>query len=470
MGEFQKAPEGYEAVNGGPDAFGVVYRSVTPGKPAIWCGELPIHNYVNPIFSRKVFVGGIPWDANENDLVTAFNKFGTCRVEWPIKEMRVSHLQLYGTRRPKAFGYVYIVYNDGSSIRKLLQECKQELGSAGEWYFKISTRRTHSATEVRQAVQVIPWVVSDISCIPDTVSSPDPKKTVFVGGVHGMVTSQMLFSIMNEIFGSVALVELDNDKYQYPLGNFNFTAGSGRVTFLSSTSFYRAVEDGFFEIRTSKFSKRVQVDPYIQLSKCSQCSLTIGPYFCRERICFNYYCARCWQVTLLLMIRHKSLRAQFEEEESGEVNYWLFYSPTKHSGFVQRRLPSGRVILSFVNKVLGSYENPFALTYKNVRHALKGPYSNHKPLERHSRRPICMASDNNNNTSQLGNSWSSPHSIPLSYVGSKRVGPMFSNGIGFMSRAIERNAFFISAEVGGVYWSWLTLLLREGDFAALMAI
>lgn len=26
---------------------------------------------------------------------------------------------------------------------------------------------------------------------------------------------------------------------------------------------------------------------------------------------------------------------------------------------------------------------------------------------------------------------------------------MFSNGIGFMSRAIERNAFFISAEVGG---------------------
>lgn len=70
MGEFQKAPEGYEAVNGGPDAFGVVYRSVTPGKPAIWCGELPIHNYVNPIFSRKVFVGGIPWDANENDLVT----------------------------------------------------------------------------------------------------------------------------------------------------------------------------------------------------------------------------------------------------------------------------------------------------------------------------------------------------------------------------------------------------------------
>lgn len=48
------------------------------------------------------------------------------------------------------------------------------------------------------------------------------------------------------------------------------------------------------------------------------------------------------------------------------MNYWLFYSPTKHSGFVQRRLPSGRVILSFVNKVLGSYENPFALTYKNV--------------------------------------------------------------------------------------------------------
>uniref|UniRef100_A0A0N5ADY9 RRM domain-containing protein n=1 Tax=Syphacia muris TaxID=451379 RepID=A0A0N5ADY9_9BILA len=371
MGEFQKAPEGYEAVNEGPDAFGIVYRSCVPGKPAIWCGELPLHNYVNPVFSRKVFVGGIPWDANESDLVTAFNKFGTCRVEWPIKEMRATHLQVCGTRRPKAFGYVYIVYNDGSSIRKLLQECKQELGSAGEWYFKISTRRTHSATEVRQ-VQVIPWVVSDISCIPSTVGPSDPKKTVFVGGVHGMVTSQMLYSIMNEIFGSVALVELDSDKYQYPLG-------SGRVTFLSSSSFYRAVEDGFFEIRTSKFSKRVQVDPYIQLSKCSQCGVAVGPYFCRERICFNYYCAHCWQ----------------------------------------------------------------------IRHSIKGPYNNHRPLERHSRRLLCTTSDSNNNSNNnhLIGAWNNSQSlVPLSYVGAENVGSVFNDNLGFLSRTMERNVF-ISADV-----------------------
>ena len=48
----------------------------------------------------------------------------------------------------------------------------------------------------------------------------DPKKTVFVGALHGMITAQVLFSIMTELYGNVVFVGIDTDKYKYPIGQF----------------------------------------------------------------------------------------------------------------------------------------------------------------------------------------------------------------------------------------------------------
>jgi hypothetical protein len=52
-----------------------------------WKGKLPPKQYKTPIvYSTKVFVGGLPWDITEEDLVKEFGVYGPCRVEWTNKE------------------------------------------------------------------------------------------------------------------------------------------------------------------------------------------------------------------------------------------------------------------------------------------------------------------------------------------------------------------------------------------------
>jgi cytoplasmic polyadenylation element-binding protein len=67
-------------------------------------------------------------------------------------------------------------------------------------------------------VQVIPWVISDATHLQSSTGRLDPKKTVFVGALHGMITAPVLFSIMDELFGNVLFVAIDTDKYKYPIG------------------------------------------------------------------------------------------------------------------------------------------------------------------------------------------------------------------------------------------------------------
>lgn len=50
----------------------------------------------------------------------------------------------------------------------------------------------------------------------------------------------------------------------------------------------KAVASAFIEIKTTKFSKKVQVDPYLEDALCSSCGLHHGPYYCREMSCFRY--------------------------------------------------------------------------------------------------------------------------------------------------------------------------------------
>lgn len=73
---------------------------------------------------------------------------------------------------------------------------------------------------------------------------------------------------------------IDTDKYKYPIG-------SGRVTFNNNRSYIKAVSAAFIEIKTSKFMKKVQVDPYLEDCLCSACGVQHGPYYCREPTCFR---------------------------------------------------------------------------------------------------------------------------------------------------------------------------------------
>jgi cytoplasmic polyadenylation element-binding protein len=67
-------------------------------------------------------------------------------------------------------------------------------------------------------VQVIPWVLSDSNCVKQLSQRLDPKKTVFVGALHGMLNAEGLAHVMNDLFGNVVYAGVDTDKHKYPIG------------------------------------------------------------------------------------------------------------------------------------------------------------------------------------------------------------------------------------------------------------
>lgn len=310
-----------------------------------WKGKLPPKQYKTPIvYSTKVFVGGLPWDITEEDLIKEFGVYGPCRVEWTNKEKynllsnnmqndssfndstQQSANNPYSIRNFRSMnnlhsnqnlkqqnnngnnnnnnnnannldsinsskhrlspGFAYVIYDSEYSVRSLVGNCIEDYQNGRdrvEYYFKISTRRVRN-----KEVQIIPWILADNNFALCTPKELDPKKTVFVGNLHGTMTARDLAHIMNELFGCVVYAGIDIDKLKYPIG-------SGRVTFSHQQNFMRAVRAAFVDIQSSKFSKRIQIDPYLEDVQCCVCYAEKGIYFCRDFQCFNYYCGSCWE-------------------------------------------------------------------------------------------------------------------------------------------------------------------------------
>lgn len=238
-----------------------------------WSGPLPMKVNKNPVYSCKVFLGGVPWDVTETTLKQTLSSFGDIQVEWPGKKNSINP--------PR--GYIYVIFEDERQVKALLAACSQDFSVGGNYYYKISSRRIR-----QKEVQIIPWVICDSNFVRCPSYQLDPAKTVFVGALHGMLSAEGLASIMNDLFGGVVYCGIDTDKYKYPIG-------SGRVTFNNENSYKKAVRAAFIEIKTPKFTKKVQVDPYLADSFCQVCGMQQGPYFCREEVCFKYYCRGCWQ-------------------------------------------------------------------------------------------------------------------------------------------------------------------------------
>ncbi|XP_055846307.1 cytoplasmic polyadenylation element-binding protein 1-B-like [Episyrphus balteatus] len=245
--------------------------------PYLWNGILPQQrNYRITTYSQKVFIGGIPWDMSEQTLNKLFEPFGRIRVEWPRRDKHAV--------QPK--GYAYIIFEAETKVRDLLAACTSSKfcsATAGNYYFHISSGRIRT-----KQVEIIPWIISDSNFVTSTHQKLNPSKTVFVGALHGKLTAEGLAKIMNDMFDGVVYAGIDTDKYKYPIG-------SGRVTFNNSRSYMKAVSAGFIKIKTTIFTKTIQVDPYLEDTLCALCGVQHGPYFCRELACFRYFCRTCWQ-------------------------------------------------------------------------------------------------------------------------------------------------------------------------------
>ncbi|GFS96045.1 cytoplasmic polyadenylation element-binding protein 2 [Trichonephila clavipes] len=269
------------------------------------CAPKSPNNDSGERFSRKVFVGGLPPDIDEDEINASFRRFGPLVVDWPHKAESKSYFP------PK--GYAFLLFQDEASVQALIDACIQE---DDKLYLCVS-----SPTIKDKPVQIRPWRLSDADFVLDASMPLDPRKTVFVGGVprplkarrfslhqlsivqkfsHSIYEIRVpsptmeLAMIMDRLYGGVCYAGIDTDpELKYP-------KGAGRVAFSNQQSYIAAISARFVQLQHGDIEKRVEVKPYVlddqMCDECqgSRCGGKFAPFFCANVTCLQYYCEHCW--------------------------------------------------------------------------------------------------------------------------------------------------------------------------------
>ncbi|XP_071448399.1 cytoplasmic polyadenylation element-binding protein 3 isoform X1 [Hetaerina americana] len=229
-------------------------------------------------YSRKVFVGGLPPDIDEDEITASFRRFGPLVVDWPHKAESKSYFP------PK--GYAFLLFQDESSVQQLIDACIQD---EDKLYLCVS-----SPTIKDKPVQIRPWRLSDADFVLDASMPLDPRKTVFVGGVPRPLKAVELAMIMDRLYGGVCYAGIDTDpELKYP-------KGAGRVAFSNQQSYIAAISARFVQLQHGDIDKRVEVKPYVlddqMCDECQgqRCGGKFAPFFCANVTCLQYYCEHCW--------------------------------------------------------------------------------------------------------------------------------------------------------------------------------
>ncbi|KAG2466198.1 CPEB2 protein, partial [Polypterus senegalus] len=224
-------------------------------------------------FSRKVFVGGLPPDIDEDEITTSFRRFGHLVVDWPHKAESKSYFP------PK--GYAFLLFQEESSVQALIDACIEE---DGKLYLCVS-----SPTIKDKPVQIRPWNLSDSDFVMDGSQPLDPRKTIFVGGVPRPLRAVELAMIMDRLYGGVCYAGIDTDpELKYP-------KGAGRVAFSNQQSYIAAISARFVQLQHGDIDKRVEVKPYVlddqMCDECqgARCGGKFAPFFCANVTCLQYY-------------------------------------------------------------------------------------------------------------------------------------------------------------------------------------
>ncbi|KAK6639515.1 p21-activated kinase 1 [Polyplax serrata] len=273
----------------------------------------------NERFSRKVFVGGLPPDIDEEEITASFSAFGPLVVDWPHKAESKSYFP------PK--GYAFLLFQpplrlpllnfsnlkcpnniridltisavnfdfhllrksvemepdflseDESSVQQLIEAC---ISDDDKLYLCVS-----SPTIKDKPVQIRPWRLIDADFVLDASMSLDPRKTVFVGGVPRPLKAVELATIMHRLYGGVCYAGIDTDpELKYP-------KGAGRVAFSNQQSYIAAISARFVQLQHGDIDKRVEVKPYVlddqMCDECqgSRCGGKFAPFFCANVTCLQ---------------------------------------------------------------------------------------------------------------------------------------------------------------------------------------
>lgn len=259
-------------------------------------------------YSRKVFVGGLPPDIDEEEIKASFRRFGPLVVDWPHKAESKSYFP------PK--GYAFLLFHEETSVQALIDACLQE---EDKLYLCVS-----SPTIKDKPVQIRPWRLSDADFVLDSTLTLDPRKTVFVGGVPRPLKASELATIMNNLYGGVCYAGIDTDpELKYP-------KGAGRVAFSNHQSYLAAISARFVHLHHSEIEKRVEVKPYVLddqfCDECqgSRCGNKFAPFFCANITCLRYYCENCWSTVHSQLGRefHKPLVKEGADRPRGVLYRW----------------------------------------------------------------------------------------------------------------------------------------------------
>ncbi|CAF3780274.1 unnamed protein product [Rotaria sordida] len=243
-------------------------------------------------FSQKVFLGGIPTELTEAELLLILRKFGKCNIKWP-KNDGINH------NMP---GFCHVVFRESRSVCELLKHCIRQQHSTIDYFLHIHMTTSSSSSSIDlsmrtnrlKPIQVVPWNVRDNVYVMQKIDTSngdiifkDWSRTIFISPLHGKMTAFSLATIMSNVFGSVSMAQINTDKYGYP-------TGTGTVLFSDSHSYMRAVAASSIDIKCDCFHKLLDIDPFLRENEpCAFCS-AIADLFCRNFHCLRSYCKQCW--------------------------------------------------------------------------------------------------------------------------------------------------------------------------------
>ncbi|CAF4413504.1 unnamed protein product, partial [Adineta steineri] len=122
----------------------VVHSSGRSNSMPSWRGYLPmkfeplaIDQYQTTVqFSQKVFLGGIPTELTEAELLLVLRKFGKCNIKWP-KNDGLNH------NMP---GFCHVVFRESRSVCELLKHCTRQQRSTIDYFLHIHMSPTSSSS------------------------------------------------------------------------------------------------------------------------------------------------------------------------------------------------------------------------------------------------------------------------------------------------------------------------------------